>query len=150
MVARSTDVRLWISTSSSMTVTPDWTIFSCDPSAALRKSVAVAADDNAVLKDHAITDPAELAYRDVRVGTKIISDFRAFIDDYMGMQHGVAPDANIATHAGEWSDGRVLADDCRLVDECQRMNAGFGLWRLIEHRQRPREVQIWIGRKQHS
>ena len=46
----------------------------------------------------------------------------------------------------ERSDRRILADNRRLVNECQGVDAGFGHRRLIEQRQRSREVEIRIGR----
>ena len=99
-MARSTEVRVWISTSSSMTVTPRLHDLVVRPVGTLGEAESVAADHHAVLQDHAIADAAELAHDGVRVRVEIVADLRALIDHDVRMQHGVASDSDSRpTHA---------------------------------------------------
>ena len=63
------------------------------------------------------------------------------------MQHGVASDAHALAHHGERADGAVLADRGRRRDVGQRMDARAGPRRLIEQRQRAREIEVRILRR---
>src|SRR5580692_3270061 len=60
-----------------------------------REAEAVAADYDSVLKQDAMADAAVLTHGAVRVGEEILADFRAAIDRYKAVQHGVAPDLDV-------------------------------------------------------
>ena len=79
---------------------------------------------------------------------EIVADARAFVNDGMRMQHGIAPDAHVLAHHGERPDGGALADGGRFRDKRQPVNAGRGPRWLIEKLQRAREIQVWIARRQ--
>ena len=60
------------------------------PVGAFRKSKPVAADHDAILKDHAIPDCAAFADNGLRMRQKIISDSSIAVNRYQAVQHGVA------------------------------------------------------------
>ena len=113
---------------------------------ALGEAEAIAADDGAVLQDHAMADAAEFAHHGVRVGQKIVADLRAFVDHGVRMQHGIAADRDTLAYHRERTDGSVLADAGAGGHCGQGMDAGRGARRLIEQRQRTREIEIRIRR----
>ena len=114
----------------------------------LGESEAVAPHHRAVLQNHAVADAAELAHYRVRVGQEVVADLGALVNDNVRMNDRVAPNAHALAHHCEWSHVRVRPDFGRRCDGSHRVNARRGPRRLIEKRQRTREVQVGILRQQ--
>ena len=68
---------------------------------------AVAADDDAVLQQHAIADAAILPDARVRVCEEIVADARPAINGNKAVQHRAAPDLDIFIHEAIGPDVRV-------------------------------------------
>ncbi len=75
---------------------------------------------------------------------EIVADFGAFVDDHVGMQHGVAAEADVLAHHGERPDGAVFADYRAGRHVGQRMNTRRRPRRLVKQRQGAREIQVGI------
>ena len=71
----------------------------------LGESVTVAADDDVVLKDDAMSDAAEFPDDGSGMGDEIIADLRAFVDDGVGMEDGAAAEADALANDGVGADG---------------------------------------------
>src|SRR5262249_42292208 len=109
---------------------------------ALGEAEAVAADDGAILQDHAMADAAELANHGMGMRQKVVADLSAFVNYGVRVQHGVISENYALTDHRERSDGSVLPDASGWRDVCERMNAGRRPRRLIEQFQSAGEIDV--------
>ena len=116
---------------------------------ALGESEAIAADDHAVLQNHAMADAAELAHHGMGMRQEIVADLRAFVDHDVRMQHGVRGRSTTfsptATKAPMDAPSPIRR---RCGNRRRRVNARRGPRRLVEQLQRAREIEIRVGRNQ--
>ena len=114
------------------------------PVRSLGEAVTVSADHDAVLQDHAVPDPAELAHRRMGVGVEIVADLCALINNDVRMQDGVAADrtSRSPTHANGPMDA-FSPTTSRLI-QSERVDARSGARRLVEQRKRAREIEVRI------
>src|SRR5208283_4747985 len=77
---------------------------------ALGKAQAVAADDHAILQNHAIADAAVFAHHSVGVGEEMAADFGPKVNGYKTVQHGVGADLHVFVHETIGADMRAGSD----------------------------------------
>src|SRR6267143_863036 len=87
----------------------------------LGEAEAVAADDDAILQDDAITDAAKLAHHCVGVRKEIIANARAAINRNGAVEYSVAADLNVLV------DETVGADVCAFSDAGALRDDGGGM-----------------------
>ena len=115
------------------------------PSFLLGKAKAVAADDDAVLQDDAISDLAEFADHGVGVREKIIADAGALVDGDEAVQNGVAADLGIFFHDAIGADVRACADLGGFGDEGRWVESRLVARSLVEEFDGVGESEVGIG-----
>ncbi len=113
-----------------------------------RESKAVAADDHAVLQDHAVANPAVLPNAGMGVREKVVADFCAAIDGDKAVQHGISSDFDFFIDKAIGPNVRPGADVRRFGDNRGGVNTGCELWRWMKKFDCSREIKIGIRRPQ--
>lgn len=111
---------------------------------AFGETEAIAADDDAVLKNYTVTDAAKFAYHGVGVGEKIIADLGAFINDHVRMEHGIFAEADALADDSEGADGAVFADYGTGGDGGQVVSAGSRAGWLVEESEGAGEIEVRV------
>src|SRR5262245_8007244 len=106
---------------------------------------AVAADDDAVLENHAVADAAVFANDSVGMGEEVIADLNTAIERDETVKHSVRSELDILVHKPIRADVRVRADVGRFRDYGGRMNPGDVCGWLVEEFNGTGEGQIGVA-----
>jgi hypothetical protein len=110
------------------------------------EAIAVAADHDAILQDHARTDEGPLPHRYVRVEDRVVSDAGAGTYHDVRVQDHAVSDASTRGDHHEWPDADIRADKRVCRDDARRMRATRGHSVSGEQLERLRKSEIGLGR----
>ena len=111
-----------------------------------RKTETVAADDDAVLQQHAMAEAAVFADAGVGVGEEIVADARAAINRDETVQDRMVPDFDVLVHETVRADVRTYSDFGRAGDDRRGMHARRVVRRGMKQFDGAGEIEIRIRR----
>ena len=113
------------------------------------EAIAIAADDHAVLQNHAIPDGAALANGDVRMDRAIAAHRGACTNSRVRIDHCAVADTRAFTNRDERSDGDIGTQVSTARNRRQRVNPRCGARHRRKERNGTGEREIGIAGAQH-